>query len=261
MRNKIQVITISVLTLLLVIVTPGTAGEIVAARYFSATDRYGHFALGKPHEYTSVAATTDDGRTLSFELPADLVFEDLAPRLIRLTAGAEPYLLTIVSGHDGGARLMLLHLNGDKLVPAARSASIGTPMRWMNPVGVADLDGDGVAEISAVVTPHIGGTLKIFRKEEKRLVEIAILKGFSNHVYGSADLGLSTPLQIDGRIILVVPDSARRNLRLVALIKGHLVEVGSHKLKEPLKSELKVLSGGRISIDGSPQTLLVDLKK
>ncbi len=260
MRNKVQVITISVL-LLLVIVIKGSAEEIVAARYFDATDRYGHFALGKPHEYTSVMTTTDGGRTLSFELPADLVFEDLAPRLVRLAAGAEPHLLTIVSGHDGGARLMLLQLSGDKLVPAAQSAFIGTSMRWMNPVGVADLDGDGVAEIAAVVTPHIGGTLKIFRKEGKRLVEITALNGFSNHVYGSVDLGLSTPLQVDGRMILVVPDSARRNLRLVALVDGRLVEVGRHKLKVPLKSKLKVLSGGRIYIDGSQQPLLVDLKK
>ena len=37
-------------------------------------------------------------------------------------------------------------------------------MRWLNPVGVPDLDGEERAEIAAVITPHIGGTLKVYRR-------------------------------------------------------------------------------------------------
>ena len=248
-------------TLLLLIAGNGNAEVIVAAQYVDAVDRYGHFALGKPHEYAAVAATTCSGRILRFQLPEELVFEDLEPRIVSLAAGAEAQLLTIVSGRNGGARLMLLQQEGDELVSAAQSAPIGTPMRWLNPVGVADLDGDGQAEIAAVITPHIGGTLKVYRKAGSRLVEIASLGDFSNHVYGSTELGLSTPLLADGQMILVVPDSARRRLRLVALADGRLVEIGSCTLEEPLKSALKTHNNGRIEITGSPTPLLIDLKK
>jgi len=210
----------------------GTAEEIVVAQYTNSVERYGHFALGKPHEYASVIAKTASGRVLRFDLPADLVFEDLVPRLVRLDAGSEPLLLTIVSGPESGARLVLLQKEQDNLVLAAQSAPIGTPMRWLNPVGVADLDGDGKAEVAAVITPHIGGTLKVYRKEGKRLVEIAALGGFSNHAFGSTELGLSTPLLLDGRMILVVPDSSWKSLRLVALEGGRLVEIGRVALDE-----------------------------
>jgi hypothetical protein len=166
----------------------GYAEGVVAARYTNSVDRYGHFALGKPHEYSTV------------ELPENLVFEDLEPRIVRVAAGAAPHLLAAVSGRDGGARLMLMQQVGDGLVAAAQSAPIGTAMPWMNPVAVADLDGDGQIEIAAVITPHIGGTLKIFRMEGKHLVE----------------LGLATVVEVAGRLILVVPDSMRRRLRMVA---------------------------------------------
>jgi hypothetical protein len=66
----------------------------------------------------------------------------------------------------------------------AQSAPIGAPNRWLNPVGVADLDGDGVAEIAAVTTPHIGGVLRIYRRTGEVLAEVTSLAGFSNHEYG-----------------------------------------------------------------------------
>lgn len=254
-------LVLSALTLVLLIAGNGNAEVIVTAQYVDAVERYGHFALGKPHEYAAVVATTDRGRVLRHQLPTELVFEDLKPRIVSLKPGAEVQLLTIVSGRNGGARLLLLQQQGDDLVLAAQSLPIGTPMRWLNPVGVADLDGDGQAEIAAVITPHIGGTLKVFRKVGSQLVEIAALGGFSNHVYGSPELGLSTPLLVTGRMILVVPDVALRRLRLVALADGRLVEIGICTLKEPLKNALKKHNNGHIEITGSPGPQVIDLKK
>ena len=219
----------------------GPASEpIISARYADPTERYGHFALGRPHEYASLRATIGGDRELQAELPAHEVFEDLAPRLVRLAPGEPPLLLTIVSSRDTGARLVLFEQRGDALVVAAESPPVGTPMRWMNPVGVADLDGDGRAEIAAVVTPHIGGTLKVWRRDGARLVEVGALGGFSNHVYGSSELALSAPLVIDGRTVLAVPDTARRQLRLVAFDGRRLVQAGECPLAEPLRSALVV---------------------
>ena len=60
------------------------AETIVDARYVTPTDRYGHFALGRPHEYARLQATTSTGRELVLHLPDDEVFEDLAPRRVKL---------------------------------------------------------------------------------------------------------------------------------------------------------------------------------
>ena len=247
-------------TLLTLIAGKVNAEEFITARYKDPVNRYGHFALGKPHEYAAVAATTQSGRILHFRLPRELVFEDLEPRIISLAAGDKTQLLTIVSGRDGGARLMLLKREGDRLVPSAQSAPIGTPMRWLNPVGAADLDGDGQTEIAAVITPHIGGILKVFRKVGNHLVEIAALGDFSNHVFSSEILGLSAVTQIKGRMILVVPDSKRKRLRLVALANRQLIEVGSCALERPLKNALKLHRHGSIEISGSLQPRLINLE-
>ena len=210
------------------------AEQIVSARYAEPVERYGHYALGKPHEYARVVAKTDAGSEVVLELPADEVFEDLAPRLVRLSAGAQAELLVVVSARGSGSRLALVGLASGRLEIVARSAAIGTPNRWLNPVGVADLDGDGTAEIAAVTTPHIGGVLRVYRRSDARLVEISSLDGFSNHVYGSAELGLSKPALIAGRMQLLVPDAQRASVRVIALSGVSLVETGRCPLPAPI---------------------------
>jgi hypothetical protein len=174
----------------------GTQAETITEAQFAApVDRYRHFALGRPHEYARVTATTDAGRHLTFDLPEDEVFEDVVARIVELAAGEPKEILVVVSKRESGSRLMLLRLSGSGLAISAQSVAIGTAMRWLNPVGVADLDGDGRAEIAAVITPHIGGTLKGYRKQGNELVEIAALDGFSNHVYLTTELALSLPFR------------------------------------------------------------------
>ncbi|MDF1523231.1 MAG: hypothetical protein P1P87_10475 [Trueperaceae bacterium] len=220
--------------LVLMMTSTGQSEGLVSARYEASVDRYGHFALGRPHEYARVLARTDAGRTVALELPEDEVFEDLAPRLVRLTEDGPTLLLTIVSARGTGARLALIGLQGDVLEVVAQSAPIGTPHRWLNPVGVADLDGDGVAEIAAVTTPHIGGVLRVYRRDGEHLVERASLTGFSNHVYRSAELDLSRPATIGGRTRLLVPDVARTSVRVIALDGDRLVETDRCALDAPV---------------------------
>ena len=225
-----------------------SADTVTAARYADPVERYGHFALGRPHEYARLIASTRSGVELALELPQSDVFEDLAPRLVRLGASGPVAILAIVSGRDSGSRLALIELRGDRLEIGAQSAAIGTPKRWLNPVGIADLDGDGDAQIAAVITPHIGGTLKVYRRSGRELVEIAALAGFSNHVYGTTELGLSAPVSIAGRMRLLVPDASRERLRLIALERGRLVEVGSCALRAPLTGAIRQLSADAVSV-------------
>ena len=216
-------------------VTMAQAEQIVDARYAEPVTRYGHFALDRPHEYARVVARTDAGRELSLVLPEDQVFEDLAPRPVRLTPGAPVELLVILSARHSGARLALVGLASGRLAVVAESTPIGTPNRWLNPVGVADLDGDGAAEIAAVTTPHIGGVLRVYRRDGARLVELDAQRGFSNHVYGQAELGLSTPARLAGRMQLLVPDQPRTTVRAMALVDGRLTETARCTLSRPVE--------------------------
>lgn len=224
------------------------AEAITSAHYAAPVERYGHFALGRPHEYASLTATTDAGRNLALQLPEDEVFEDLEPRLVSFAAGEPKELLAIVSQRDSGSRLVLIRLSGGHLELSAESPATGAPKRWLNPVGVADLDGDGRAEIAAVITPHIGGTLKVYRRVGTKLVEIAAMAGFSNHVYGTPDLGLSAPVLVGGRMRLLVPDTTRLWLRLIALEGGGLVEVGRCAVPAPVTGAIRVVSSSAVSI-------------
>jgi hypothetical protein len=182
-------------------------------------------------------------------LPEDEVFEDISPRKVRLATGNAEEMLAIVSRRGSGARLVLIALRDGALKISAQSEPVGTPMRWLNPVGVIDLDGDGRAEIAAVITPHIGGVLKIYRRNADRLVEIAALGGFSNHVYGSPKLNLSTTATIGRQLVMLVPDSTRRYLRLIALQRGQLVEMGRCELSAPVVGAVSAISPTAISVE------------
>lgn len=224
------------------------AEKMISAGYETPVDRYSHFAPGRPHEYARVTAITDSGRRLELKLPDDEVFEDIAPRLVTLAVGEPAQLLAIVSRRQDGSRLVMIRLNGDRLEVSAESPATGTAMRWLNPVGVADLDGDGRFEIALVTTPHIGGTLRVYRRDGQKLVEIAALGGFSNHVYGSPELGLSIPVSIGGPPRLLVPDATRMHLRVIALQGGHLVDVGRCDLPAPVTGAVRVVSPGEVSV-------------
>lgn len=216
------------------------AEAITAGRYASPVERYGHFALGRPHEYARLVATTDRERERVLDLPADEVFEDLAPRLVRLAPDGPAELLAIISRRSDGSRLALIGLRGASLEITAQSPPIGTPMRWLNPVGAADLDGDRLAEIAAVTTPHIGGTLRVYRRHGSDLVEVAALPGFSNHVYGAAEVRLSATTAVGDRAHLLVPDATRTWLRTIALKDGRLVEAGRCELRAPIRAPVSL---------------------
>jgi hypothetical protein len=236
-----------------------SAETFIDARYTNPVNRYGHFALGRPHEYARLTLTTASGREIYFELPENEVFEDLAPRRIKLAENEPEEILTIVSSRHSGARLVLFNFNSDGITLSAQSPAIGRPMRWLNPVGVADLDGDGRAEIAAVITPHLGGPLKVYRRSGKELIEIAALTDFSNHVYGSAELALSTPIKLNDSPRLLVPNAARTHIRIIALEKNRLVEKGRCALTKPITGPITQYSAQEISVGGRNEKQSINL--
>jgi len=224
------------------------------------TDRYRHGVLGDGLEAEALRYVRDGLGPVEIVLPPNAVFEDLEPRLADLDGDGEEEIVVVRSTLDRGATLVVYAIAGDALLEKAATAPIGTPNRWLNPVGIADLDGDGRPEILAVETPHIGGTLRVWRLEGGRLREVAALSGFSNHVIGSSELALHAVLDWnrDGRPDVVLPDTSRRTLRIVSLGQDGLVEIDRLPLPSPVNTRIAVVTGGLVL--GTGNGLLVRVR-
>jgi hypothetical protein len=156
--------------------------DIVDARYSEPTARYSHAVLGDALEWGALVLRLADGRRMTFRLPDAMVFEDLVPRLADLDGDGDAEVVVVETFLDRGARLAVW----DETGRIAATDPIGARHRWLAPVGTADLDGDGRAEIAYVETPHRTGTLRVVRLYGTRLTGIASLPGLSNHRIGDA---------------------------------------------------------------------------
>ncbi len=116
----------------------------------------------------------------------------------------------------GAGALAALGLGSGAPAPAANGPPLGGPAHC------ADRDGDGRTEIAEVVTPHIGGTLRIWRVGSDGLTEVAAAPGFSNHRIGEPVV--TSGLRACGKPELVLPDVGWTSLRAVGLEAGGVVE-------------------------------------
>lgn len=192
-----------------------------------ATDRYGHGVLGDAIEAGELKVRTADGRTLRYVLADEHVFEDLIPRLVDVDGDGRDEVLLVRSHRNFGAAVVLLGLRGGRLALVAESRPIGLANRWLNPVGVADFNGDGTNEVAVVETPHIGGQLVLYRLDGRNLREIARHPGYSTHVIGSTVLEMAAIFDVDGDGIadILLPSQDRKSLAGLSLAGGGLREV------------------------------------
>lgn len=207
---------------------PGRGANDIALAWLAApTDRYAHAVLGDAIEAGAVRVRTRDGRELRFVLGPDSVLEDLRARVEDVDGDDRDEVLVVRSRLDAGAALLALGVRDGRLVPIAETPPIGRAHRWLNPVGVADVDGDGRKDVLVVLTPHIGGTLVVYGFGPAGFVEKARVDGFANHVIGSRALGLSALLDVDGDGIAdaVVPTADRSRLRVLSFAGGTVREL------------------------------------
>jgi hypothetical protein len=200
---------------------------ITSAWYTGPTDRYPHGALGDKIEAGALVVQDVYGQRAIVELPADQVFEDLTPRISDLDGDGRNEVLAIRSSLRTGASLVAYDLAGSSLIEIDSTPPIGQSNRWLNVAGIADFTGDGSLDIAAVRTPHSGGTLEIVTLDRRRFRVIDSEKGFSNHLFGSTETGMSAVARIngDGIVDLAVPDQDRRMLRMMTLAGGSLREI------------------------------------
>jgi hypothetical protein len=131
-------------------------------------------------------------------------------------------IATIRSRLDGGAALAIYGLRNGQLEEIGATDPLGRPNRWLNIAGIADFTGDGRLDIALIKTPHIGGRLEIWTFRSGSLARVASAEGFSNHVIGSTELGLSAIADIDGDGTpeLALPDAGRTELRILTVRDG-----------------------------------------
>lgn len=204
--------------------------DIAWAWLGSPTSRYSHAALGSSLHAGSLHVLARQGRrrglVLAWQLPPERVFEDRVPRLVDLDDDGRDEIVLVEAHAEFGAALVVLGLEsaGDgaaALRERARSPWIGTPQRWLNPAGAADFDGDGRLEVAAVLTPHLGGVLTLYRYQPPRLLPLAGAPGFSNHRNGTLEQQLTTVVQRGrDRPVLLLPGLERRSLHAMTWQPG-----------------------------------------
>ena len=227
-------------------------GMIAQAWLAEPTLRYRHGVLGDLVEAEALKLRLNDGRILTHTLPKDSVFEDLEPRIVDLNG--EEAVLVVRSYLSGGASIAVYRVVDGGIEPVGESDPIGLSFRWLNPIGAADFDGDGITEIAAVVTPHLSGRLTIYQRLGDRFVRESAKSGYSTHFIGSTVLNMSvvTDVDGDGTPDIVLPSLDRKHLAAVSFAGGQGRELGS--IAQPSKIATSIVAA---DLDGDGTTELI----
>jgi hypothetical protein len=203
-------------------------GGVVSSWLIEPTERYDHGILGDAIEAGGLGVEFPDGTIAEFRLDADHVFEDRRARIVDIDDDGIDELLVVRTNLQLGAALAVYDVLNGEVRERAVAEPIGQPYRWLNPVGVADFDGDGKLEIAAVVTPHLAGNLTIYRDSDGVLVPVAALEGYSNHAIGSREQGMAAIWDVngDGADDIIVPSLDYRRVAIVSFAGGTPRELG-----------------------------------
>ena len=116
---------------------------IAAAWLAKPTTRYAHAVIGDGVEAGALVVVGTSSRRYRFDLPRNEVFEDRFPRIADLDGDGKGEVVVIQSNRRGGGSIAIYGLVGQALKLKFRTPPIGRSYRWLNPVGIADFDGDG----------------------------------------------------------------------------------------------------------------------
>lgn len=230
------------------------SGEIAAAWLIDPTTRYDHGVLGDAIEAGGFRLRLRDGTTAEVRLGPGHVFEDRRVRIIDIDGDGHDEFLVVRSDVKRGAALVLYELSGGNIRLRAAAPPIGRAHRWLNPLGVADFDGDGRREIAAILTPHLAGRLTLYRQEGAALVPLMARDGYSNHAIGSRELGMAAVADVDGdgAADAIVSARGHREVAAVSFAGGQVREIARvrHTARVVTNIVVGLVSGMRAAVYG-----------
>jgi len=183
----------------------------VYAQYAQPTSKYSHGILGDAIEAEQLIVVIDSV-FYQLTLPDEYVFEDIQPRLFDVDNDGFLEFITIRTHIDLGGGIMIYKLMGGELKEYASVTEIGTRFRWLNIVGINDLDQNGTIELLWIQTPHIGGILKVATFTPGNLSVIDEKSQYSNHAIGQTNLCLSVLTTQDNEKVVYVPSQDRNQI-------------------------------------------------
>jgi hypothetical protein len=161
---------------------------LTAARFADRADVYPHRIMGRILPALTLEVQDDRGRTHRVHLPdgpePTHVFEDIAPRLTDADGDGQTDVVVVQTDPAQGAQLAIYALRGARIVKAHATPHIGQPFRWLAPVAIADLDGDGITDIALIDRPHLRRELVVWTFAPGGLTVKARLPDLTNHRIG-----------------------------------------------------------------------------
>jgi len=192
LKREIGVVATGCLMFMGALSSPVVAEQIVStelngwvATFSGPTDRYGHAVLGSTPEWGKLCLTHRDANGC-VTLPEHKVFEDIAPRLADVDGDGRLDAVVVESDAQAGASLVVYMLEPSGQLKRFANDPVGTRFRWLAPIGIADLDGDGHTEVAYIDRPHLAKTLRILRFVDSGFIEVATQTGLTNHRIGEA---------------------------------------------------------------------------
>lgn len=127
---------------------------------------------------------------------------------VKLNSGGAQTPLTLVAWE-------VMNVNGRmSFARGAATEFLGTPFRWLAPIGAADFDGDGRLEFAYVEKPHLDKILHIVRRKGNSFDEILRIPGVTNHAIGQEKVESRIDFCPDGPLIIAMDASGQTMLSI-----------------------------------------------